>query len=139
VILDNLKPNTWDVFVGIMWHRFGTPTQKNITGSARNYLSGTEEEFRAAYSLWGKYKRPQVMFYWCKREISPDQIDVVQLERVKKFFKGFSPAGKNPCLYHEYKEQADFERVVRRHLGQLLFKMRPRQPKKTGAKFKSTR
>ena len=25
VILDQLKPTEWDVLIGILWHRFGTP------------------------------------------------------------------------------------------------------------------
>lgn len=137
VILDDIKPKSWDVFIGILWHRFGTPPQKNITGSPRNYLSGTEEEFKAAYRLWKDHKRPRVMFYRCKRDVSPDMIDTEQLKRVNIFFSEFSAAGKHPALYHEYKEQADFERAVRKHLGQLLFKSRPR-PKKTRSKLKVT-
>src|SRR5919107_1436590 len=52
VILEQLKPNEWDVFVGILWHRFGTPPGGQDEQAQREYLSGTEEEFNAAYRLW---------------------------------------------------------------------------------------
>ena len=45
VIFDQLKPTSWDIFIGILWHRFGTPSGgKDKTG--KDYLSGTEEEFK---------------------------------------------------------------------------------------------
>src|SRR6266545_1333402 len=48
IIFDQLKPTSWDIFVGILWHRFGTPPgAKDRSGN--NYLSGTEEEFKTAY------------------------------------------------------------------------------------------
>ena len=25
VIFDQLKPTSWDAFIGVLWHRFGTP------------------------------------------------------------------------------------------------------------------
>jgi len=130
VILDELKPKTWDVFVGIMWYRFGSPPQKSTKASAQNYFSGTEEEFKAAYRLWKRYKRPRVMFYWCKRDVAYDSIDAEQFKRVKKFFKEFLPKGGHPALYCEYKEKEDFERVVRKHLGQLLFRQTPYKVRK---------
>src|SRR5437016_5643527 len=55
VILDQLMPTTWDVFVGILWHRFGTPTNAQDPGSQKEYLSGTEEEFQVAHRLWQQH------------------------------------------------------------------------------------
>lgn len=127
VILDRYKPETWDVFVGIMWHRFGTPPQKFNTGAAETYHSGTEEEFRAAYALWEQHAHPRVMFYKCDRDAPMNAVDGDQFKRVQKFFKRFSPMGKHPGFYHVYVEPGDFERAVRRHLGQLLFEYRPEQ------------
>lgn len=39
-----------DIFVGIMWRRFGT--------SSRRARSGTDEEFQRAYQYFKKYDRP---------------------------------------------------------------------------------
>lgn len=121
VILDKYQPKTWDVFIGIMWQRFGTPPQSFNAGAAEYFYGGTEEEFKAAYVLWKQNRQPRVMFYRCNRGVSPDAVDIKQLERVQKFFKGFSPQGKHPGFYQTYTEAGDFERAVRRHLGQVIF------------------
>ena len=47
---------TYDLFIGVMWLRFGTPTS---SGSD----SGTEHEFKSAHDLWEKTGKPRVMFY----------------------------------------------------------------------------
>ena len=78
IILDQLKPDTWDIFIGILWHRFGTPPQKKDPLTGKEYRSGTEEEFRIAYRLWQKHNRPRVMFYWCKRNTPYDELDPEQ-------------------------------------------------------------
>ena len=49
----------YDLFVGIMWNRFGTPTDVAA--------SGTEEEFQAALTSWRSTKRPWITFYFCDR------------------------------------------------------------------------
>src|SRR5215213_588258 len=52
VILDQLKPSEWDVFIGILWHRFGIPSGGQDSQTRKEYMGGTEEEFRTAYNLW---------------------------------------------------------------------------------------
>lgn len=71
VIFDQLKPTSWDVFVGILWHRFGTPSGATNLQMGKELLSGTEEEFTTAYNLWKQFKRPRIMLYRCTREL-PD-------------------------------------------------------------------
>src|SRR5262245_31377026 len=44
----------YDIFLGIMWKRFGTPT-----GRAK---SGTLEEFERAYQAFKRTGRPYIMF-----------------------------------------------------------------------------
>ena len=62
IIFDQLKPTSWDVFIGILWHRFGTPPGAKDKKS-KDYLSGTEEEFKIAYELWKQYGKPRIIFY----------------------------------------------------------------------------
>src|SRR5216684_7992971 len=52
VILDQLKPTSWDVFIGILWHRFGTAPGGKDPQTQKDYRAGTEEEFKTAYRLW---------------------------------------------------------------------------------------
>src|SRR5689334_2154747 len=53
----NMQIGDYDIFLGIMWKRFGTPT-----GEA---LSGTEEEYTRAFENWKKSGKPHLMFYFC--------------------------------------------------------------------------
>lgn len=57
VINKQLKP--YHMFAGIMWNRFGTPT--DIAAS------GTKEEFDAAVQCWEAHSRPWITFYFCDR------------------------------------------------------------------------
>ncbi|MGH3851613.1 MAG: DUF4062 domain-containing protein, partial [Pseudonocardiaceae bacterium] len=45
-----------DLFIGLLWKRFGTKT--------RRAASGTEEEFDRCFALWQERKQPQLMFYF---------------------------------------------------------------------------
>ena len=120
VIFDQLKPTEWDLFIGILWHRFGTPTGgKDETG--RKFKSGTEEEFHAAYTLWKKNDRPRMMMYRCKRDLPIDKIDIKQYQRVDKFFSEFNATkGKHTGLYKEFTTAEDFERKLTRDLQKVF-------------------
>ena len=43
-VINQVIPDDYEVFIGIMWTRFGSPTNRAE--------SGTEEEFVTAYSRW---------------------------------------------------------------------------------------
>ncbi|MBM3175027.1 MAG: DUF4062 domain-containing protein, partial [Chloroflexi bacterium] len=51
LILQQLPPEEWDIFVGILWHRFGSETGELDPETHQLYWSGTEQEFKAAYRL----------------------------------------------------------------------------------------
>src|SRR3990172_4482659 len=59
----NQQVRDYDIFVGILWKRFGTPT-----GVAE---SGTEEEFNIAYGNWQKFGRPRILFYFSQVPYMP--------------------------------------------------------------------
>jgi tetratricopeptide (TPR) repeat protein len=119
IIFDQLKPTSWDIFVGILWHRFGTPPgAKDKTG--KDYLSGTEEEFKTAYELWKQYGRPRIVFYRCTRAI-PLDADFVQAQRVKDFFKEIQdPQGEFRVLTQSFDALESFEKLVLDNLQKLL-------------------
>ena len=54
-VVDNQTPG-YDVYVGIMSTRFGTPTGR--------YGSGTEKEFKGALRQWKAAGAPWIMFYF---------------------------------------------------------------------------
>jgi len=122
VILDQLKPTEWDIFIGILWHRFGTPTGGRDAETEKEYLSGTEEEFKTAYKLWKEHGRPRVMMYRSTRPIPPDALDPDQFKRVKSFFAQFEAiGGEHPGLYQIFDTPKSFERLLLDNLQRLLF------------------
>src|SRR2546423_3812938 len=120
-IFDQLKPTSWDVFIGILWHRFGTPSAGTDPQTQKEYLAGTEEEIRTAYGLWQEHKRPRIMIYRCTRAIPSDALDPDQFKRVKEFFKEFEAvAGAHPGLTQTFDTIESFEKLLLDHLQKLL-------------------
>lgn len=102
----NREIEPYDIFIGIMWKRFGTPTKRAE--------SGTEEEFEKAYSLWSEYGRPHIMLYFNNTPFFPSsKKETQQLDKVLDFKKKAIDKG---ALYWEYRGPKKFEKLVRKHL-----------------------
>lgn len=103
----------YDIFVGIMWTRFGSPT-----GEAG---SGTEEEFNLARQRWEHKGEPHILFYFSTAPAVPPQTasDLRQLRNVIKFRS--SLAAKQ--LVATYDGPSKFADVVRRHLFRVVAKI----------------
>ncbi len=70
----NKQIGQYHVFCGIMWNRFGTPTEIAA--------SGTKEEFDGAVTCWERDGRPWITFYFCDRPANfttPEQLDQKRL------------------------------------------------------------
>jgi hypothetical protein len=129
----NREIGEFDIFVGVMWRRFGTPTKR--AGS------GTGEEFERAYALFKQAGRPKIMFYF---RITPfystNASDLVQFRKVIRFRKKLEKAG---VLFWQYDTPLEFERYVREHLIRqvldLAIKPIQKKPGKTkGGKASAT-
>jgi tetratricopeptide (TPR) repeat protein len=121
VIFDQLRPTSWDAFIGILWHRFGTPPAGRDPQTQREYLSGTEEEFKTVFRLWQQYKKPRIMIYRCTRAVPLDALDPEQFKLVKDFFAGFEAIkGEHPGLYQSFDTTESFERLLLDNLQKLL-------------------
>ena len=96
----------YDVFVGILWRRMGTPT-----GVAD---SGTQEEFMIAKSRWEKNRTLPVLLYFCQVPFPPPRTldEVEQLSRVVSFKGSLATSG----LIAEYDSHEAFADMVRPHL-----------------------
>ncbi len=122
VILADLRVESWDIFVGILWLRFGMAPGAVDPTTGRPFDSGTEEEFSLAYRAWQKFRRPRILFYRSLR-LPPRLLDIdgVQFDRVGRFFKQFDAInGQHPGLFSEYLEVEDFKDLVREHLEKHL-------------------
>ncbi len=120
IIFDQLKPTSWDIFVGILWHRFGTPPGGKDPQTQKDYLSGTEEEFRVAYRLQRQFDKPRIVMYRCSRPI-PQEADLVQAQRVKDFFKEIQdPQGEFRVLTQSFDTIESFGNLWLDNLQKLL-------------------
>ena len=120
VIFDQLKPTSWDVFVGILWYRFGTPPGGKDPQTQKDYLSGTEEEFRTVYRLWKKYHKPRIMMYRCSRPV-PQEADFIQAQRVKDLFKEIQdPSGGFRVLTQSFNTTESLQKLLLDNLQKLL-------------------
>lgn len=120
VIFDQLKPTDWDVFIGLLWHRFGTPPGGQHPQTQKEYLSGTQEEFKIAYDLWKKHGKPSIMIYRCTRPL-PYDVDPDQLKSVKEFFAQFDAVkGEHPGLYQSFDTTEAFEKLLHDNLQRIL-------------------
>ena len=106
-IQDNLFKQLGDfnIFIGIFWLRFGTPTG--------THDSGSEAEFRKAYEKWKQDSDFPILMYFCERcPESLNMIDTEQLDKVRTFRKEVESKG----LTWTYKEVDELVQVVRNHL-----------------------
>lgn len=121
VILEQMGPTSWDIFIGLLWHRFGSATGETDKRTSKEYLSGTEEEFRTAYRLWQNYKRPRIMMYRCNRNIHPEDLNPEQYQRVRDFFGQFDAIkGAHPGLYQTFNTARSFEKLLNDNLQKIL-------------------
>jgi hypothetical protein len=82
-VIDEQIPVNYDIYVGIMWKRAGTPT--------RTAPSGTIHEFERALAQRERTGKPTIMFYFCQEEIPlpATQEELDQLSQVIKFREHF--------------------------------------------------
>ncbi len=80
LVNDDIGDN-YDVFIGLLWLKFGTPTSK--------YGSGTEEEFERVLKRYNENnKSVQILFYFKESlPVALKEIDPIELSKVREFQK----------------------------------------------------
>ena len=108
-VINQQLGDDYDIFLGIMWGRFGSPTPRAE--------SGTEEEFNRALSRWeGSPERIQIMFYFKNAGIPPSEQDPEQLAKVQAFKEKISSQG----VYSEFQAAEDFRTQASTHLRRVI-------------------
>lgn len=111
----------YDIFIGLLWSKFGTPT--------RDYGSGTEEEFNNAYS---KYKElpssMKIMFYFKQTPIPMDKIDTDSINSIRNFKAGLGDKG---ILYWDYNSIDEFQKLLRIQITRKIQELHQGSTKET--------
>jgi len=130
VILDQLTKEVWDVFIGILWLRFGSSTGGIDLKTGSFFASGTEEEFHFAHQMRNnsQEKWPKIMFYRCVR--SPENMldfDIKQFQKVDDFINEFKAGGIHEGLIQHYDTLEEFEDLVRSHFDKIVWEVNDRK------------
>ena len=105
----NKAIGTYDIFIGILWKRLGTPSGRAASGFA--------EELGLALNAWRNRKKGGVSVLVYIREDSPrslDAIDTKQLDAVRAYKAGLFK--RRTLLARAYKGVPAFEKLLRQHL-----------------------
>lgn len=95
----------YDLFIGIMWKRIGTPTARA--------KSGTVEELSRAVRSFNRRKKPEIWFYFRTSPVSfKTKKEIEQAGEVLEFKNRF----KKRSLFREYDSSAAFPAMLRKHL-----------------------
>jgi hypothetical protein len=101
-VINREIPVDYDIFIGIMWKRAGTPTA--------TAPSGTIEEFNRACERRKQGSLPRIMFYFCDQPIPvPTTTEMQQLADVVRFRNQLASQG----LTVSYPSHAEFGDHVR--------------------------
>jgi hypothetical protein len=102
--------DSYDIFLGIMWGRFGAATARAE--------SGTEEEFARAHERLRNGDNVQIMFYFKDAGISPSQMDGEQIVKLQAFKKQI--ADEFGGLYQQFETTEEFQTKARIHLSKVV-------------------
>lgn len=95
----------YQIFIGVMWTRFGAPTPRAGSGS--------EEEFNQAFEAYQQSNDVEIMMYFNTADVPMNQLDPEQLVNVRNFKKKVASLGG---LYKEYNGAEEFKKILFRHL-----------------------
>lgn len=99
----------YDIFLGIMWTRVGTPTQRAE--------SGTIEEFQRAARANNAHEKPAIWFYFRKLEANLDTRE--KLEQAQKVVT-FKKKIQCKALIHDYNSPSNFREMFRQDISLWL-------------------
>ncbi|MCD1117150.1 DUF4062 domain-containing protein [Chryseobacterium turcicum] len=110
--------NDYDIFIGMIWQKFGTKT--NVANS------GTEEEFLNAIKRFENKENIQILFYFKnKPPLRLDDINIEELSKIKKFKEVLK---ENNVFYSSFNDVDDLKTSLRIHLPKRIDNLKSFQP-----------
>ncbi len=129
-VVDEQTP-IYNIYLGIMATRFGTPTGR--------YGSGTEKEFRDALESWKEAGSPWIMFYFdASPKLTGDPEQAKQFVRVCRFRAELEKQGILATYSEVRGSAAGFFEQVSIHLRQIAQRLLQQQEPEPGRKRKKT-
>jgi hypothetical protein len=119
--------NDYDIFLGIMWNKFGSPTSKAD--------SGTEEEFEGAYNKHLVDQNSiELLFYFKDTAINLSSINIEQLIKVNSFKEKLKLKG---VYYKQFTESDEFANLIRFAFTSILQNYSSKESQKKSNSIKS--
>lgn len=100
-VINDQVGNRYDIFLGVMWSRFGSPT--------KYAESGTEEEFDRAISRHRAGDPIRVSFLFCTADIPFSKLDGQQFSNVQAFKKRAQDEG---CLTRDFVDEVSLTNSI---------------------------
>jgi hypothetical protein len=109
-VVNRSVPQDCDIFIGMLWSRFGTPTSRAE--------SGTQEEFDTALKRYRHDPNSvRIVFYFKDEPLAPSKMDPEQLRQIQNFWTGLGTLGG---LYWKFNTVEEFQNLVRVHLSRVV-------------------
>jgi len=97
----------YDLFIGLLWMKFGTPTKE--------FSSGTEEEFNIAHQKFLKDNDSVQILIYFKNSL-PKSLQEINPEQLTKIRNFKSSLGEKNLYYWEFSLKEELERFLRFHI-----------------------
>jgi len=109
-VINNAINQDFNIFLGLFWQRFGTPTNRAE--------SGTKEEFDIAYKMYqDNPDNIHIMLYFKTSPADIYQIDLEQFQKVKDFKTEVQNLG---VLYYEFDKIDQLKNFLMIHLSSII-------------------
>lgn len=116
-VVNRQVSDDYDVLIGLLWGRFGTPT--------RRFPSGTQEEFERAIARSKETGSPDIMVYFKNAPLRPSDIDPIQMAQVQDFKRSLDSRG---VLSKSFDDERACESTLRADLASLMKQFARRRP-----------
>jgi hypothetical protein len=105
-VINNQIPDDFDLFIGILWCKYGTPTGRAGSGTIEEYQRAKERHDKNPDGM-------RIMVYFKDEAIPPSRLDPSQLTSINAFRDSL---GKEGVLYWKFNSTEQFGQFVRLHL-----------------------
>lgn len=81
----NVRFSGYDIYIGLLWMRYGTPSGTNDPATEKPYGSGTEEEFRLAVQKFKEGRKIGIYFFFKEPRKSTNISETKELLKIQEF------------------------------------------------------